>query len=183
MRHRANLLAMVLTISAAACAAIALSGPLAAGRAPDVPGGWEIVPRQQDFGEVPAGSEVRLQFRVINHADTPLSILGSNDRCDVEGCLRSVGLPLTVPPRDSVRLEVKTFFGPRITSPDGRMPYARTLIVYSSRKGRRQIEIEVSGHVVDAATVHDPDRPDGPGSRSEVTGAPSAARASRPLIR
>jgi hypothetical protein len=58
------------------------------------------------FGDAPVGTEVPVAFRLTNRSGRAVNVLGSSYTCFTGGCVRAVGLPLTVAPKTTREIVV-----------------------------------------------------------------------------
>jgi len=67
----------------------------------------QIDPPQRSLGDIKAGSVTLVPFTVSNSSSHPIRVLGVQRLCSHWGCIRQVGLPVTVPPRSSHDLQIE----------------------------------------------------------------------------
>ena len=92
----------------------------------------------RELAAMPAGTAVPLRFALRNSSKHTIRVIGANDRCElVNGCSKTLGLPLSIPAGESRTLNVdfKT----------GEAPYTYRLNLYTDDADTPSLAIVVSG--------------------------------------
>lgn len=66
-----------------------------------------VEPTVMDLGEVEAGPQRTVSFRVTNHGERPVTLVGGTSTCN---CTATEGLPIDIPPGGSRSVPVKVSF-------------------------------------------------------------------------
>jgi hypothetical protein len=87
------------------------------------------------------GDQIEAEVRIRNLADAPVRVLGATVSCD---CVRTAGLPLTVPPSGSVALRSRVRL-------DGRFhgPFEQTVTYFTDHPSAPSLRVRLAGVVED----------------------------------
>lgn len=86
--------------------------------------------------------EVRIiEFRVENrNRSGPARIIGSDDFCNPQRCLSSIGLPVTIPPGGEATIKAEL----KVTQPG---PFAFDFMLYSDAPGQIELPVHLTGSI------------------------------------
>ncbi len=98
-----------------------------------------IEPTVVDLGNVPKGSVVQRELRVLNLGSEPLEMLGSQKSC---GCISLDEFPIVIPARGDCTLKLKT----GISNKPG--PFGHTIKFFSDAPGHGSVVVSVTGVVL-----------------------------------
>jgi hypothetical protein len=66
----------------------------------------QIAPQETSLGDIKARSVNLLRFTVSNRSSRTIRVLGVDSFCTTWGCIRPVGLPVTVPPQSNREVQL-----------------------------------------------------------------------------